>query len=293
METMRSIANTLAFVKVAEKLSYSKAANELGVSKAYISKSIQQLEDEVGQKLLNRSTRLVKLTREGEKFYEVCSDSINHILGAKDNLKKTVQTPRGLMRITAAGAFAEEYLTPVATRLMKKFPELSIEISLSEKIVHLVEENFDLGIRVGHLYDSSMIAKRIATRREFVCATRKYFSKNGVPKSPKELKEHNCLTGNNEQWHFKERQGEYTVKVSGRFKSNNARVLLRACLSHAGIVKLPEAYVGPLLERGELVSVLDSYMNQEIPIWAIYPPSKNKSVNVSYFIEELASFVTS
>ncbi len=287
METIKSFGNTLAFVKVAQNLSYSKAAKELGVSKAYISKSIQQLEDEIGQKLLNRTTRLVKLTREGEKFFETCSESIRSIQNAKDGIKESVQIPQGLLRVTAAGAFAQEYITPAATRLLAKYPNLEIEVSLNERIVNLVEENFDLGIRVGHLYDSSMIAKRVATRREFVCATKKYLASHGTPKGPKELKEHNCLTGNNNQWHFRERQKEYTVKVAGNFKSNDARVLLKACLAHAGIVKLPEAYVGGLIESGELVEVLGSSLSQEIPIWAIYPPSKKKSSNVSFFLEEL------
>lgn len=287
METMRSLGNTLAFVKVAQKLSYSQAAKELGVSKSYLSKSIQQLEDEIGQKLLNRTTRLVKLTRDGENFYEVCAQSIHSIENAKDGIREAVQTPRGLLRITAAGAFAEEYITPTAISLLEKYPDLNIEVDLNERVVHLVEENFDLGIRVGHLYDSSMIAKRIATRREFVCATKRYLTEKGTPKTPKELREHNCLTGNNNRWPFKERQKEYTVKVEGSFKSNNARVLLKACMSHLGIVKLPAAYVGSLLESGELVEVLGAYLSQEIPIWAIYPPSKKRSLNVSFFLEEL------
>ncbi len=292
METMKSLGNALAFAKVAEYLSYSKAAKELGVSKSYISKSIQQLEDEVGQKLLNRSTRLVKLTREGEKLYEICAESIFSIENAKNNIKETVQIPRGLLRITAAGAFAEEYITPVTSKLLAKYPDLKIELSLSERLVHLVEENFDLGIRVGHLYDSSLIAKRVATRREFVCATKKYLSQHGEPRSPRELKDYNCLTSSNNQWHFKERQTEYTVKVSGNFVSNSGRVLLKSCLAHNGIVKLPESYVGPYLESGELVNLLGSYMSQEIPIWAIYPPTKNKSVNVSYFIDELVTHIS-
>jgi len=292
METIRSIANVLAFVKVAEHLNYSKAARELGVSKAYISKSIQFLEDELGQKLLNRSTRLVKLTREGEKLFEVCADSIFSIQDAKNNIKESLQTPRGLMRITAAGAFAEEFITPVATKLLSEYSGLQIELNLNEKVVSLLEEGFDLGIRVGHLYDSSLIAKRVATRREFVCATKRYLAQNGIPKSPKELKDHNCITGNSNLWHFKEKQKEYTVKVSGNFVSNNGRVLLKSCLDHAGIVKLPESYVGTYLKSGELISLLDSYVSQEIPIWAIYPPAKNKSVNVSYFIDELVKFIS-
>ena len=292
METMKSFGNTLAFAKVAKYLSYSKAAKELGVSKSYISKSIQQLEDEVGQKLLNRSTRLVKLTREGEKFYEICLESIYAIENAKNNIKETVQIPRGLLRITAAGAFAEEHVTSVATKLLSKYPDLKIDLNLSEKIVHLVEDNFDLGIRVGHLYDSSMIAKRVATRREFVCTTKKYLARCGEPKTPEELKEHNCLTSNNNQWHFKDRQSEYTIKVSGNFSSNSGRVLLKSCLSDTGIVKLPESYVGPYLESGELVSLLSPYLGQETPIWAIYPPTKNKSVNVAYFIDELVTHIS-
>lgn len=287
METIKGLGHSFIFIKVAQLSSYSKAARELNVSKAYISKSIQQLEEEVGQKLLNRTTRIVKLTHEGQKFYEVCSKSINAIEQAKDSLRASTLMPQGMLRITAAGAFAEEYITPVAARMLELYPNLKVEISLSEKVVNLVEENFDLGIRVGQLYDSSLIAKRIATRREYICATKKYFAEHGTPKSASELLDHNCLCGNNANWVFKDGPGQMSVRVKGNFKSNNARVLLKCALNGNGIVRLPETYVKKYIDQGELISVLESELNLEVPIWAIYPASKNRSINISFFLMQL------
>ncbi|EQC50192.1 LysR substrate-binding domain protein [Bacteriovorax sp. BSW11_IV] len=287
METIKGFGHTYVFVKVAQYLSYSKAAKELGVSKAHLSKSIQQLENEIGQKLLNRSTRLVKLTLEGEKFFETCLEAVSAIENAKNNIKESINYPQGLLRITAAGAFAEEYLTPVASSLLAKYPKLKIELSFSEKIVNLVEENFDMAIRVGHLVDSSMIAKRISTRKEYICATKKYLSKNGTPKTPNELKDHNCLAGNNGQWVFKEKTKQYSIKINGNFTSNNARALLNAALQNTGIVRLPEVYVRSYIDSKKLVPILTNYMTTEVPIWAIYPSTKKKSTNVAFFLEEL------
>lgn len=287
METIKGFGHVLAFVKVAQNQSFSKAAKELATSKANLSKSIQQLESDLGQKLLNRSTRLVKLTAQGEKFFEICLDAVSSVESAKSSLKESTNQPRGLLRITAAGAFAEEYISPIAAELIQKFPQLKIEIAFSEKIINLVEENFDLGIRVGHLVDSTMIAKRIATRKEYICATPSYLKKSGIPKTPKDLKNHNCLVGNNDQWIFKEKSKQYSVKVKGNFISNNARALLKTSLCNLGLTRLPEVYVRPFLENKKLTQVLSNYMPEEVPIWAIYPSTKKKSINVSVFLQEL------
>lgn len=289
METIKSLNGLLAFVKVSEFRSFSVAARELNVSKAYLSKLIQNHENEVGQKLLHRTTRMVKLTLEGEKYFEVCAQAIAKISAAHQDLKATSETPRGLLRITTAGAFAEEVIAPLAAKLAKQYPALTIEISFNERIVDLVAENFDLGIRVGQLEDSTLIAKRISTRREHLCATPEYLAARGIPKTPADLRDHNCLKGASQEWWFSHKDGQNSQAVKGNFISNNARALLKATLAGVGICRLPTIYVKPYLERGELVPLLESYVPQEIPIWAIYPSKKNQSYNARLFLQELSS----
>ncbi|EQC45302.1 LysR family transcriptional regulator [Bacteriovorax sp. Seq25_V] len=287
METIKNLGNIVAFTNVARFESFSLAAKEMGVSKSHLSKSVASLENELGQKLFQRSTRIVKLTAEGEKFYETCHEALKSVALAKENILNTSDTPQGLLRVTMAGVFAEEYIAPVAAKLAKLYPNLTIELSFNEKLVNLVKENFDLGIRFGKLEDSTLIARKIASRKEYICGSKEYFENHEIPKHPKELKLHQCVIGNNDLWMFRERSEQFSVKVKGNYKSNNGRALLKGALHGAGLARLPSVYVLDHLKNGELISVLDNYMLEEVPIWAIYPSKKNQSINVRVFIEEI------
>lgn len=287
METIKNLSNIIAFTNVARFESFSLAAKKMGVSKSHISKSIHNLEDEIGQKLFQRSTRIVKLTFEGEKFYEVCAEALLKVSRAKDSLQNTSQTPSGILRITLAGAFAEEYIAPVAAKLATKYPNLFVELSFDERLVNLVKENFDIGIRFGKLEDSTLIAKKLASRKEYICGSPEFFSHHTPPKQPKDLKNLPCIIGNNDQWMFKEKNQQYSVKVKGNFKSNNGRAILQGALKGAGLARLPGVYVLDHIKNGNLETVLDSYMTEEVPIWAIYPSKKNQSINVKVFIDEI------
>jgi DNA-binding transcriptional LysR family regulator len=287
MKTIKELSAILAFTKVANAQSYSKAAKELKVSKSHLSKLIQSLEDQLGQKLLNRSTRLVKLTLLGEEFYNTAKEAITSLEIAKTQLQDSSLSPHGLLRVSVAGAFGEEYIAPIAADLLKKHPHLSIELNFDEKVVSLVKENYDIAIRVGNLNDSTLIAKKIAQRKEYICATPEYLKIHGHPKHPEELKTHTCLITNNDTWQFKDKID--SVKVSGTFKSNNARATLNAGLCSLGKFKLPEIYIKKHLDSNKLESLLESFMTQEIPIWAIYPTRKNQSTNLRVFLEAISN----
>lgn len=288
METIKELSSILAFTKVAAARSYSKAAKDLGVSKSHLSKLIQSLEDDIGQKLLNRSTRIVKLTIVGEEFYNISKNAIADLEIAKIKLQETSLSPHGILRISVAGAFGEEYITPISALLLKQYPHLNIELNFNEKFVNLVEENFDIAIRVGNLNDSTLIAKKISTRKEYICASPEYFKLKGRPETPEELKNYECLVGSNSYWEFKNNFG--SIKINGRFKSNNGRAILNATLEGLGISRLPEIYVKKYLDLKQLESVLDQYTSEEVPIWAIYPSKKNQSINVRVFLDAISNF---
>lgn len=289
METIKWVQGLIAFVKVSELGNFSSAADALGVSKSHISKTIKSLEEEVGLSLFSRSTRKVQLTSAGESFLAQCSESLNKLETTKLELMTPSDKPRGLLRVTMAGVFGENFIAPVLINMAKKYPELKIEIHFDSRVVDLIEEKFDVGIRVGHLQDSSLIATKIASRREFVCATGEYLKKHKKPLHPDDLKNHNCL-GTLSTWSFKISGKTKNYNLRGNLNSNNPRVLLMAALSGLGIIKLPGSYVFEEIKNKKLISLLEDYTDSQRDIWAITPLKTKLNINVAIFLEELKSY---
>lgn len=285
METIRWVQGIIAFVKVAETSSFSRAAEALGVSKSHISKTIKVLEDELGVALFSRSTRQIQLTDVGATFLINCRSSLENLEGAKKNIINLSETPRGQLRITAAGVFGENFIAPVVIDMARKYPDLKIELDFSSRIVDLIDEKFDVAIRFGHLQNSSLIAQKIASRREFICASESYL-KNAPPlKRPKDLIRHNCLGSSS--WAFKEKGKVISVQIDGNFKSNNPRVILKAALAGVGIIRLPGSYVHDELKKGKLVSLLEEFNEGPKDIWAVTPVRLEQNINVKIFISEV------
>ena len=287
METMRVISAISVFEKVAKNHSFSAAAIELGVSKAYVSKVVTGLEDELGERLFIRSTRRVRLTFLGEDLFEKCQAPLDVLESIREGLLNRSSTPKGIFKVSVAGAFGEEYLAPILFEMGRLYPELKIDISFSSRNVDLLDENVDVAIRVGELQDSNLFARKISSRREYICATKKFFKENGEPKSPRELSEFNCLIGVGDSWSFNIKKTLQRVKVSGSLRSDNGRVLLKAALENIGLVKLPDVYVKEYLDSGKLVSILDQYVVKEIPIWAVTHSKKKNSTNLKHFLDLL------
>ena len=290
METIKWVQCILTFVKVSELGSFSRAATSLGISKSYVSKTIKSLEDEVGVALLLRSTRSVQLTSTGEEFLRNCRSSLQNLEAAKKELLIPSDKPRGLLRVTLAGVFGENYIAPVLIEMSKKYPDLKIEVHFDTRIVDLIEERFDVGIRIGHLQDSSLFAQKIATRREYVCASPAYIKKHKKPSVPADLKNYNCIGGLG-LWNFKEDGKMKSIQVKGNFKTNNPRVVLSAALEGLGVARLPGSYVFEHIKDGSLINLLEDYSEGKKDIWAVTPSKHRLNINASTFINELKTFL--
>lgn len=291
METIKWVQSILTFVKVSELGSFSQAASSLGISKSYVSKTIKALEDEVGVALLLRSTRSVQLTSTGEEFLRNCRSSLQHLEAAKKELLIPSDKPRGLLRVTMAGVFGENYIAPVLIEMAKKYPDLKIDLHFDTRIVDLIEERFDVGIRIGHLQDSSLIAQKIASRREYVCASPAYIKKHKKPQSPAALKNYNCLGGQT-HWNFKQDGKIKSFLVQGNFKTNNPRVVLNAALEGLGIARLPGSYVFEHINDGSLINLLEEFTEGKKDIWAVTPSKHRLNINAATFISEVKSFLS-
>lgn len=287
---MKWLQGVIAFVKVGETGSFSKAAKALGVSKSHISKTIRQLEEDLGIALFLRSTREIQLTSRGEKFLENCRLSLASLEGAKQDIIHSSDKPRGTLRVTLAGIFGENYIAPVVIKMAKDYPALKIELNFDARIVDLIAEKFDVAIRFGQLKDSTLKSQKIASRREYICASKSYLQAKAEIKEPKDLLQHNCLGPN--LWNFKKHGKAIQVQVNGNFKTNNPRVLLRAAKSGLGIVRLPGSYVFEEIQKGKLIPILEDFSEGKMDIWAVTPTRHEQNINVKTFINEVKKALT-
>lgn len=287
MKWMQSI---VVFSKVGELQSFSRAGEVLGISKSYVSKLIRELEEEMGAQLFSRSTRKVVLTALGRDFLARCRESMGELERTRREAHDLSRTVQGPLRVSVAGLFGEDYIAPLAIELSQKYPKLELELSFETRIVDLIAENFDVAIRFGALEDSSLVARKLASRREFICASHSYLERAGFPRRPQDLVNHNCLTTGAREWAFELHKKKLMVPISGNFKSNNARTLLKAALMGAGIVRLPGSYVFNHIQEGELVSLLGEFAPPKSDIWVVTPYRKEMSVNVKVFTQALEQF---
>ena len=261
----------------------------MNVSKSFVSRHVTELENRLGAQLLNRTTRTITLTEVGKSFYTRCREILSGLEEAEHAVFDMQERPRGTLKMTAAGDFGETYVVPIAVDFMRLHPEVNIDMSFTNRNIDLVAEGFDLAIRFGVLKDSSLIARRIATRNLHVVGSPEYFEQFGYPQTIQDLKQHNCLAGALNIWRFSEagRQGHTEIKVEGNWRSNNARALLEAARKGLGLSQMPAAYVQNYLKTGALVSVLDTYQPRDLGVWAVYPSSRHLSTKVRYFIDYL------
>lgn len=285
METIKSIQGIIAFTKVAETGSFSKAAQDLGVSKSHISKTVKQLEDDLGVALFSRSTRKIQLTAIGNRFLETCRRSLKALDTARRDIVTHSETPRGTLRVSLAGIFGETYIAPVAIALAQKYPDLKIELGFDNRIVDLIEEKWDVAIRFGRLQDSSLRAHKIASRRDFICASKAYLDASPQLRVPSDLAHHNCLGAST--WILKSNGRATQIPVTGNLKTNSPRVLHKAALAGLGVVKLPGSYVTDDIKKGKLLSLLEDFNAGEEEIWAVTPIRYEQNINIKTFITEV------
>ena len=275
------------FVYVAEYESFTRAAKELGISIAQVSRQVSALEKRLNIKLFYRTTRKISLTEEGRVFYKHCRGVLDGLDAAEQAISSLQSTPQGKIKLTAPVTYGEQQLLPLINDFIVQYPDIEVTAFLSNQKVDLVEGGYDLAIRIGKLRDSTLMAKKLSHRTNFVCASPSYLDRYGAPQTLAELSNHNCLLGSVDYWHFKEGERERNIRVSGRVRYNSGYSLVDAALKGLGMVQLPDYYVQKYLESGELISVLDDFREPEEGIWAVYPQNRHLSTKIQMLLQYL------
>ena len=288
---MDKLISMKVFEKVAKHNSFSAAAGDMGLSKAMVSKHIASLENSLDVLLFNRTTRRLSLTESGAAYLE----RVKNILADIEETELAVSTlssePRGTLKLTAPTSFGAFHLARAIGGYNQIFPQVQIEMFLTERLHDLAEDGLDLAIHVGHLEDSSLIAKRLASTRMVVCGSPAYLEKYGLPKTPEDLVDHKCLifsprTPTNE-WSFKKDNKQFNVRVSGDIRSNIGDALRVASMQDSGLIQLPTYMTGLDIKAGRLQVVLEDYEPPESPINALYLHRKHLSAKVRTFVDYL------
>jgi DNA-binding transcriptional LysR family regulator len=277
------------FVRIVETGSFSAVAREMGMTQPTVSKQLTALEKQLRTRLLNRSTRQLSLTEAGSAYYESSKRILDDVHEAEGNLGLLQTELTGVLRVNSSIGMGQVYLGPLVLKFQEAHPDLSIDLSYSDRFVDLVEEGIDVAIRIGRLNDSTLAARRIGSSRRVVIATPGYLEKHGTPQVPEDLARHNCLlyaylsTGN--EWSFKGPDGEIRVKVSGNFRSNNGEAIRQALFDHRGIAVSPDWLILRELEQGRLVTLLQDYEPDPAEVSAVYPSGRHVSAKVRAFTE--------
>lgn len=275
------------FVAVVEQGGFTAAARQLNVSTSFVSRQVTRLEDRLDVRLLQRTTRKVHLTEMGQVYYERSREILNQLEALESDMADLQEKPRGLVRITAAGEYAERFVAPLVAEFVVRYPEVSVELAASMHVVDIIEEGFDIAIRMSALTDSSLIARKVEQRRIMVCASPSYLKEHGRPKIPEDLRTHNCLVFPDMPWRFKYPDRIQEIKVRGTWNSNNGRVLVAAARHGIGVVRFSEYYLEALIDSGELEIVLQDYEVDDAATWIIYPNRRHLPTRVRYLVEFL------
>ncbi|MBA4503690.1 LysR family transcriptional regulator [Marinobacterium marinum] len=274
---MRNWEAVEAFVEVVQQGGFSAAARKLKVSPSHISRLVARLEAEMNTQLLYRTTRTFRLSDAGEHYYRQCRDLLQGFAAAEEALAGFQSEPSGNLRVTCATTFGERFLAPQLNDFMQQYPKISLDLYLTNRQIDLISEGYDLAVRMGTLKDSSLLARRLCNRREYLCASPDYLQRHPMPHTLAELNRHNCLLGSNPWWLFSENGQRRELKVAGNWRSNSGPALLDAARKGLGIAQLPDYYVEPALARGELISMLEQYRYPFSGVWLVYPQARQRS----------------
>jgi len=281
------------FLRVVETNSFTAAAETLGIQKSTISRRIGQLEDDLGVRLLQRTTRKLKLTDEGQELFERCRPLIDELEQLPDLVSAHHSEPQGRLRITMPPEMGIFLMNDVISDFMRTYPKIQLELELSTRVVDLIEEGIDLALRVGHLDDSSLIARKIASITGGLYASPEYIKTHGTPNSPGELSKHSCLgrLSNSLNWAFDNWNNGAPVTINARLKANNLMFMRDMAVQGLGIARLPRAFCRGEVERGDLIQVLGDYHLPGTEVHALYPSRRHLSPKVRLFIDHLLSML--
>ena len=281
------------FAQVVEAKSFSAAADKLGMSKSLASRHVSELERSLSVKLLNRSTRKLSLTEAGALFYEHCARIVQEAELAEQRLSRTQSEPAGLVRVTAAPAFAVRHVLPALAEFHQKYPKIRVSLSCSNRPLDLGDEGFDLGIRVSFKPAPNLVARKLAVNRSVLCASPAYLKRHGMPRRIEDLCKHECVLfpalAPKGVWTLRRDGRKHSVQVAGAFETDEMDVVRAAVAAGLGIGILPVYMVGDALQQGQLVPLLRQFqVMPESAIYLVYLPNRTLSSRVRALIDFLA-----
>ncbi|NEU95469.1 LysR family transcriptional regulator [Bradyrhizobium uaiense] len=288
---MDKLACLKAFAKVVETGSFSEAGRQLRLSRSAVSKYVAELEESLGVQLLNRTTRHASPNENGQLYFERALVILSELDAADQAVAHLQSTPRGLLRVNAPMSFGTIRLGPAIADFMTKYPEMQLQLVLSDDLVDPVQDGFDVTLRIAELESSSLIARKITPMPRVVCASPDYLKRHGTPHHPQDLRDHVSLTygflltGN--QWKLTGADGEHWIQPAWSLCVNNAEVLRDVAVKGRGVALIPEFIAGEALQQGRLKAILNDFWAPPLTLYAVYPPTRHLSVKVRLFIDFL------
>jgi LysR family transcriptional activator of dmlA len=289
---MDAIADLDFFTRLVAHGSLSSLARDLGVTPPAISAKLAQLEKRLGVRLLNRTTRRLAVTQEGEMYLRVGAKLLEEVQELERMVSSSSDVPRGLLKVNATFGFGRRHIVPALSEFTRRFPEVEVQLDLTDRPLNLAESAYDVGIRFGELPDSRLVARKLAANRRFVCASTQYLEQHGSPQTPGDLRQHRCIVLRENDtaygtWHFSKGKRHQLVKVHGSMSSNDGEATLQWALQGHGVVVRSEWDVAHYLDGGALKRLLADWNLPPADIYAVYPERLNLSAKVRVFVEFL------
>ncbi|TMO70811.1 LysR family transcriptional regulator [Pseudoalteromonas sp. S3785] len=287
-----NIAHLNLFVRIANTHNISLAGKELGLSAAVSSAQMNKLEETLGVKLMHRTTRKVSLTEEGQAFLPHAEEVLANVEMARASVGIGSVTPQGKLRITAPASFGRMHIIPALAGFIEQYPDLTIDLRLSDSIIDMVGGGFDIAIRDAALNDSTLIARKIARDKRLICASPNYLAKHGTPTTPQDLKNHTCVNLHGlTTWSFITPEGTQSIKTNNVLQADNGEAVRDACVQGLGITLMSSWCAYKKLQSGELVQILQDYpLASDTAIWSVYPSSRLLAPKVRAFIDYFSGY---
>ena len=280
------------FVEIVRRNGFARAAEALDTSPANVTRYLNDLEAHLGTRLLNRSSRRMSLTESGEALYERARAILEDVAEAEAVSSLSTLHPRGTLRINAPLSFGVRHLAPLWSRFLARYPDIELDVALSDRVVDIVEEGYDMVVRISRVAANTHAARKLASSRNIACASPDYLKKHGMPRTPQDLLEHSCIgyrySATADEWNFLDSEGRaHMVKVPCVMHTNNGDTAREAALGGAGVIWQPQFIIGPDLRAGRLVEVMPGYRMPDIDILALYPSRRHLSAKVRVMIDFL------
>ncbi|WP_375514413.1 LysR family transcriptional regulator [uncultured Nostoc sp.] len=289
---MDKLKSLMIFIRSAQYGSFSQAARQLGMAPSAVSRAVLRLEDDLGVRLLQRTTRSLTLTEDGNRFYQRSEQILNDLEEAELEVKQSQSMPLGTLRLDLSFVFGKIHIAPALLQFVTQYPKLNLNVSFNDRLIDLIEEGVDATVRIGISSDCSLIMHHLATARYITCASPQYLAQYGTPIIPTELLQHRCVnfiypqTRREANWKFEQDGKSIHLAVDSYLRFDNSEVILEAVIQGAGVVQLPKFIAANAIARGDLQPILQAYTTQVgLPISVLYPQKRYLSAKVRVFVE--------